>query len=66
MAVRSKNVDSRNLKETFSSEMSGTQPYLRYGAIAIADAQPYRSANKAAMVRRSPVLDRSPMRTSSS
>ena len=45
--------------------MSGTQRACRYGVIAMADDHPNRSANEAAIVRRSVVRATSPMRRSS-
>src|ERR1700741_5032434 len=65
MAIRSRNVDGLNLSEMFSNETSGTHLNFRYGATAIAEAQPNRMAYNAAMVRRSLVFTRAPMRSSS-
>ena len=63
-AARSNAVDRPNANETLSSAMSGTQRDCRYGAMARADDHPNRSANDAAIVRRSVVLATSPMRSS--
>src|SRR6185312_6341555 len=64
-AVASTYADRLNRTAMFSSAQSGTQPNRRYGAITIADVQPKWSAKEPAMVRRSSVRERAPMRSSS-